>query len=397
MSKFISGTILSLFLFLSINLNAREIEHMRVIWQENPSHEAYIAWTTKGPIPTGRNRVYFDTVSRGGESGKYTMQKRAFLQKPYSYSFSMLHAVKLKDLKPNTTYYFVIRSGKDTTKEFHFKTAPKTESFELLFGGDSRSDRPMRREMNKIMKQMFQTNPNIYALVHGGDYIANGFSWKQWKAWMDDHQLTTTDEGRVLPIIPTRGNHELSRALFNDIFIYPGNIIRPNYYTTKIGDFSLINLNTNWVAGGPQKWWLKKELKKAAKNSKWIVTNYHRPAYPAVKKAGRAKKHWVPLFEDYQVDIVFESDGHTLKRTAPIYRDKVDFERGITYVGEGGLGVKQRIPKRKDEWYFQSPGYAVSAHHVMKLRVESEKMIYSVHTADLKLFDQMEIFPRNRK
>ena len=124
MSKLIQVLIL---LSISFNLRAKDIEHMRVIFQENPSTEAYIAWSTIGPIPTGRNRVYFDTVSRDKDN-KYTQQKKAFLQKPYSYSFSMLHAVKLKNLKPNTTYYFKIRSGKATSREYHFKTTPNNES-----------------------------------------------------------------------------------------------------------------------------------------------------------------------------------------------------------------------------------------------------------------------------
>lgn len=385
------------FLF-TLSTYARDVQHMRIVWHEDPATEAYVAWTTKGLIPTGRNRVYYDTKSHGGDYKKYKYSKRAFIQKPYSYSFSFLHAVKLKDLKPSTKYFFVIRSGKDTTEEFHFITAPNNpnEEFELLFGGDSRSDQAARRKMNLLMKDIIKANPKTLALVHGGDYVANGLSWKEWKEWLDDYQLTISDEGRVLPIIPTRGNHEISKALYDDIFIWPGNIIRPNYYTTKIAETSLITLNTNWIVGGPQKNWLKKELKKASKDSKWILANYHRPAYPAVKKPGRALKHWVPLFEDYQVDLVFESDGHVLKRTAPIYRNQVDFEKGITYVGEGGLGVKQRSPSKKDAWYFQSPGYAVSAHHAMKLRVTPDKLYFSVHLEDLSLYDEMEITPRQR-
>ena len=389
--------VLTLFLMLSISLQARSIHHMRVIWQEDPTTESYIGWTTKGPIPVFGNRVYYDTVSRNGKVKDYRFKKKPYLQKPYPYSVSMLHAVKLKNLTPDTTYYFVIKSGKDVSKEYHFRTAPKkNKAFSLFFGGDSRSDRPKRREINELMGKMFEENPDVLALVHGGDFVNNGAKWKEWKAWMEDHQLTTTPKGRVLPIIPTRGNHEISRVLFDNVFLHPGKLKRSNYFTTRIADLSLITLNTNIVLGGPQKKWLKKELDKAKKESTWIIPNYHRPAFPAVKRPGRALKHWVPMFEDYQVDLVFESDGHTLKRTAPVYRGKVNHDKGIIYVGEGGLGVKQREPKMHNEWYFQAPGYAVSKHHIMRLKVLPKRMQLDIHLDDGSRFDSIKFAKRNR-
>lgn len=383
-------------LFSSQVLAKKEVKHLRLIWQDNPMTETYVAWTTKGLVPTFGNRVCYDTAPKNGKIELYSKCKKAYLQKPVSYGFSMVHGVKLKDLTPGTKYYFVVKSGKTITKEFNFITAPASGNFELLIGGDSRSDVAKRQDMNKLMRRQFEANPNIYALVHGGDFINNGFSWKQWKQWFDDHQLTTTADNRILPVIPTRGNHEMSRMLFNDLWLFPGKLFKNNYYTSHFSNLDLINLNTNIICGGPQKRWLKKELKKSAASKKWILANYHRPAFPAVKKPGRARKHWVPLFEDFQIDLAIESDGHTLKRTAPIYREKVDHVRGITYVGEGGLGVSQRTPKRKNEWYFQAPGYALSAYHVMKLSVTPNQMTLDVVLGDGSVFDSIVMKPRNR-
>jgi hypothetical protein len=141
---------------------------------------------------------------------------------------------------------------------------------------------------------------------------------------------------------------------------------------------------------------LAENLSLATDKSQWIIANYHRPAWPGVKRPGRALKHWVPLFEDHQVDLVFESDGHVLKKTVPIYRNRRDDAKGIIYVGEGGMGVPMRTPSKTTEWYLQAPGYAHSHYHVMSLAVTEEKLRLQIHLLDGSIFDTQEFFPRHR-
>ena len=45
----------------------------------------------------------------------------------------------------------------------------------------------------------------------------NGKNWKEWRLWLSQHELTTTEDGRVLPIIPTWGNHD-SGILYFEVF-----------------------------------------------------------------------------------------------------------------------------------------------------------------------------------
>jgi hypothetical protein len=90
-----------------------------------------------------------------------------------------------------------------------------------------------------------------------------------------------------------------------------------------------------------------------------------------VKDPGNALEHWVPLFEKYNLDVALESDGHALKRTCAIRGGKPD-ATGVVYIGEGGLGVKQRSPKA-DRWYFEG-GITASTHHVQKLTVTKTEL-----------------------
>jgi hypothetical protein len=68
------------------------------------------------------------------------------------------------------------------------------------------------------------------------------------------------------------------------------------------------------------------------------------------------------LFEEYNINLVCESDHHALKRTVPIRNGKPAAD-GIIYIGDGGLGVPQRKPDL-GRWFLQAPGLATSVHHV---------------------------------
>lgn len=145
--------------------------------------------------------------------------------------------------------------------------------------------------------------------------------------------------------------------------------------------------------GGDQRAFLDKSLA-ANRAMRWQFANYHRPAFPAVKKPGGALEHWVPLFEKYDLDVAFESDGHTIKRTAAVRDGKID-KTGVVYIGEGGLGVRQRTPKA-DRWYFKG-GKTGAGHHVQRVTVTKKKLTVETVLLDGSVFDTWSKTPRNRK
>ena len=203
-----------------------------------------------------------------------------------------------------------------------------------------------------------------------GDYVVSGRSVKLWSKWMSDHELTVCPDGRLLPVIPARGNHDVGKP-YNEVFGFPDG--DRNYYGTNLGPkVRFITLNSEVSSAGDQAKWLDKELAEARPNNRWLIAQYHRPVYPAVKSAASGLKSWVPLFEKYNVDLVCEADGHNIKRTVPI-RDNKPNENGVVYIGEGGLGVHQRTPKM-DRWFIQSPGMADKGNHVFVLTFGNDEL-----------------------
>ncbi len=364
----------------------------RLIWEEDPAHAATVSWTTAAEPE--KSSVLYDTQPRNGELAKYAHTATASSGRYSDKDFKLWYNhAELSELKPATTYWFVMVSDGAASREFHFITAPEGDAeFKLLYGGDSRSDRDARRTMNRRMRALFEEDPEIIALAHGGDYVADGEEMEDWLEWLTDHELTVTAANRMLPLIPARGNHEAEGPLYDEVFNTPGRK-DGNFYRTLIGEqFLLVTLNSNISAGGNQADFLETVLHENEK-TRWQLANYHRPAYPAVKSPGSALEHWVPLFEKYNLDIAFESDGHALKRTCAIRGGK-QADDGVVYIGEGGLGVKQRTPK-DDRWYFKG-GVAASTLHVQKLTVKKDSLLVESITDRGKVYDAHTLKPRKR-
>ncbi len=386
--------------------------HVRVIWTSNPRTEAVISWST-GESGT-EHAVHYSTqpvngIDAGGlvqqsparRNGAFSLSKDA-LQSAYNKAKQKdesltLEAVEakfmrfhyhhsyLRNLKPDTRYYFRVVSDGNQSSEFYFRTAPdKDIEFKVLAGGDSRSGLEDRIRVNQFISSLVEKDDSILAFLHGGDYVALGPSDStQWNTWLYDYQQTYADDGRILPIIPTRGNHEKTGNLYDEVFCWPGNEM--NIFTTYLSpDVFLITLNTNLETGGDQRIFLESALQETP-DVRWRLVQYHQPAYPATKGPGPALQNWVPLFEKYKVPLVIEADGHTLKRTVPIIGDQ-QVEGGVVYVGEGGMGVKQRVPKL-DRWYLQSPGMASSAHHVQVISFSKKHMQYQALGLDGEVLD----------
>jgi hypothetical protein len=362
----------------------------RVIWTKEPSTKATISWTTAKKGSGHKVRYGIRSEGKLNEFGKILEAQRSGAYSGAKGQY--YHHARISGLKPSTTYHFEVESDGKKSPVLHFTTAPSDDrEFRLLFGGDSRTGIDARAQVNLLMADLSEKDDQLIAFAHGGDYIVSGRIWSQWSTWLSQHELTVTKSGKVLPIIPTRGNHD-GGPLYDEIFDTPGGSGK-NYFHTMISPkVALITLNSEISAGGDQQAWLAKTLFDLRPKVRWLLAEYHRPVWPAVKSPGKAKKFWVPLFEKFNIDLAIESDGHVIKRTVPIRNEKKD-PTGIVYVGEGGLGVPQRKPK-SGRWYLQSPGMTGSDHHVMRVEFGKDKMDYEVILLDGKQADHYEFFPR---
>ncbi len=334
----------------------------RVVWHGDPSSEAHVAWST---AKAGKNhKLYYDTKAHGEDVAKYEHSVKASRSNRYrndakdkkdeklNDEVGYCHHVQLTGLQPDTKYYFILESDGVRSKEMYFITAPDGDTpYSFVNGGDSRSGHHQRCLINLRIAQMVEDHPEILALAHSGDFVNSGNTWHDWRLWLSHNELLTCKDGRVIPIIPTRGNHERAEKskLYEDVFDVP------EWHVTQLPlDTYLVTLSSNNPGLGGQLEWLQKTNEEVGPKSHWLMTMYHRPIYPGVKDTPGCKGAWAREFDRYYTDVALEGDGHIIKKSKFIRGDK-EHKDGVIYIGEGGLGVGQRNPKT-DRWWVDKAG-----------------------------------------
>ncbi len=377
--------------------------HVRVLFESNPANEAVVAWTTTTEGES--HRVYVCTEPREGDLDAYSLDLQSDHSQPYTLRTEeeevgmngFTHNVFLGDLEPATRYYLTVVSDGEASEEYYFKTAPDDDRQVRVVGvGDSRTPRAgrtheenERRQVNALMRRLVEEHSDIVAMIHGADYTNRAY-WAELYWWLKDHaEMTTASDNRLLPIIPSRGNHDRDIG-FEEMFWWPD---RENdyYYTTHLNsEAAVITLNTEISRGGDQRAWLESELAELRPSKRWLLAMYHRPAYPSVRDYGTGSSQrsaWVPLFEEYGLDLAYESHDHALKRSHPIFDGEIDEERGVVYFGDGGAGVPQRQPD-PDRWYLKMTG---RYHHTHLVTFNDDHVDVKAINIDDEIVDEFSL------
>ena len=336
--------------FLSIDWSYAATDRYRCMWQEDPSHSIVLAWDQL----SGTNPVlYYDEFDGGDDPSLYSYSQS--VDKVIDFKGMHNNFVHLKGLQAGTVYHFIIKDSNSTSQRMSFRTAPDHpyERISIIAGGDSRNFRDARRRANMLVAKL-----RPHCVMFGGD-MTGGDSAKEWIDWFNDWQFTISPEGRLTPILATRGNHEYSNKTIANLF----NIPNPNiYYQIKIGGelLQIFTLNSLIAAGGDQRFWLQNELQKS--NQTWKLAQYHygiRPHHTRKAERNTQLYNWAPLFQDFGVNLVVESDAHVVKTTWPIRPSKEpgseegfirDDTNGTVYVGEGCWGAPLRRNNDDKNW-----------------------------------------------
>ncbi|MBW1295912.1 fibronectin type III domain-containing protein [Aquimarina litoralis] len=322
----------------------------RLSLRGNPATSIVIGWNQY----SGSNAtVYYGTTDYGTNYNSYPFTKTP--DRTVSYKGMNNTFARLTGLQPNTAYYFVIRDSQGTSERFWFKTAPADKSrLSFIAGGDSRNNRTPRQNANRLVAKL-----KPHAVLFGGDMTDDDTN-SQWRDWFNDWQLTTASDGRMFPIVATRGNHEDSNNSVYHLFDTPSSSV---YYALTFGDnlIRTYTLNTEISISGNQTTWLRNDLNANA-NVIWKMAQYHKPMRPHVsyKSEGYSQyNNWAQLFYDKGVKLVIECDAHTVKTTWPVRpttgsgNDEGfvrDNQNGTVYAGEGCWGAPLRSNNDNKSW-----------------------------------------------
>jgi len=366
----------------------KEIKHVRVVFNKDPARNAEIIWKAV-TNDLSEVKLYIDTVDYGENLEKYSY--KIPIKRLTNYRGVYSASVSLGKLKPNTKYFFMIEDAKYgyKSKRYWFRTTSSSskDPLYIVAGGDSRNNRIVRRKSNFMVKKL---RPD--AVFFGGDFTIRGWHG-QWMGWLDDWSFTYGDDGRVTPIVVTRGNHEYQPEAIELLFNSPVG----SYYNVNFNEnlLNLFVLNTEISMAGNQLEWLKGALQKS-ENNLWKFAIYHRSVRPhtASKSEGwQQYRFWAPLFYQHGVDLVVESDTHVMKTTWPVrpsqeensdegfIRDDI---RGTVYVGEGTWGAPLKPLNDAKSWTRSS----ASINQLKWIKVTRDKVtvrtVLSENAADVE-------------
>ena len=347
--KQFSFFLFALFAWTSIQA---KVDRLRASYFDDPSTTISISWDQV----IGENPVlHYDTMTCKGDADSYTYHVSPY--KSVFFKGMSNQSVRLKNLKPNTKYFFTIKDSDGISKEYNFETLSDDPEVRLsiIAGGDSRNYRNARRAANMMVSKL---RPHF--ILFGGD-MTGGDTGQEWIDWMNDWQSTIPADGRITPIVVTRGNHEYSNRTVVDLFDLPDPTA---YYSLHMGGglLSVYTLNSLVASGGDQAEWLKNSLHIQQYTSVWKIAQYHFPIRPHTKRKAERndqRKNWASLFFKYGVDLAIESDAHVVKSTYPIVPTngpdqvegfKRDDENGTVYIGEGCWGAPLRENNDDKKW-----------------------------------------------
>ncbi len=214
-------------------------------------------------------------------------------------------------------------SGEDWSEWFQFVTASdKPEPFSFIYLGDAQNN--ILELWSRVIRQAQNDLPRARFIVHAGDLVNTGDLDQEWGEWFEGAEWVNG----MVPSVPMPGNHEYAlqrppRALtpyWNAQFALPQDGpegLKGTVYSLDYQGVRVISLNSNYANGvdlDVQAQWLEGMLKNNP--NRWTFVAFHHPVFSSTP--GRDNKpvrdKWLPLLEQYGVDMVLQGHDHTYSR-----------------------------------------------------------------------------------
>jgi len=381
-------------------------EGVHLTWSLNQVHETInVSWWTEAEVSD--SVVHYDDESKSGNMGEYEHRAEGdseTITGEEGEEAGYAHHVTLEGLTPGKTYYFVCGGeGGEFSEEFKFQTLPKNpEELHFAAFGDTRQgalDFPEGR--NAVAQAMAAHDPQF--MVHSGDFIEEPFSWEEWKEYFNHVETLYVDpEGHLIPMIPVVGNHEvggdygLARTkndarVYHSLFDLPGN---ERWYTLNLAPyFKFFGLNSETYTGpaSEQYQWLEQELQKT-ENGVWKFSAYHRPSYGEGYGGEGTSSKFLPLFDQYHMDIGVEGDFHMYARSQPLNPtnspgEYVPYDQGTVHVIAAGGGAP--IYSASPAWWHAAGPISKYSYTIFEASKNSLEM--EAYDTEGNVLDRMEI------
>ena len=363
--------ILSLLLlsnFLSYGFSSKEVE--------NPDEEnalwigPYLQNVTRNSIV-----IMWETTSETVGYIEFGEDPVKMTQKAEEDNSVKIHELKITNLQPGKTYYYQCKWDGEQTPVYSFSTAPPlgTDKVKIVVYGDTRSH---PQDHAEVAQQIAFAKPDL--VLHSGDFVMYGADQKSWKPQFFDPVKPFCSE---IPILTVLGNHERNTIYYYNFYALNNN---EAWWSTDYGPVHIIGLDSNQPGnpGSEQYKWLINDLENN-RDARWIMVMFHHPLFSSRPDwyVNDLRWQWHPVFQKYNVDLVFNGDDHYYSRSFPIGEAKED-PVGVTYIISAGGGAPL-YPTESREY----TAYRRTIHHFTELEFNDDQMVGKAIDAGGNVFD----------
>jgi predicted phosphodiesterase len=222
-------------------------------------------------------------------------------------------------------------------------------------------------------------------IAHAGDSVQHGDVVQEWH---DDWYVPlagTGGLGQRVPILIGRGNHDGESATAYAYHWLPGN---GSWYAMTVGPVRFVFLDSNLITTTAQTDWLAEELASpAAQSAPFRIAVFHTPPYTNLWDNGAGyngeplvRALWVPLFEQFHVDLVVSGHAHAYQRGD---------RNGVRYMTVGGAGGALDTVVPPVTW--DHIEVALPVHHFAVLEAQAHRLVWTAYDLNDTVIDAFEI------
>jgi 3',5'-cyclic AMP phosphodiesterase CpdA len=320
-------------------------EQLHLQFGADAAREVVASWVTQGSVSRPRLRL-----GRDGDAPDHEVdaETRTYVDALSGTEVFTQH-VALDDLEPGQRYVYEVLNDGAEPLSGSFTTARRgRHRFRFTSFGDQATpvsgDGLASPFAAYVVPQVESLQPAFHLL--NGDLCYANISPDRVKTWRDFF-TNNMQSARNRPWMPAAGNHEnelgngMGFGSYQTRFALPDNgeeaALRGLWYSFTYGSVRVISINNDDVcyqdggdscvhgySQGRQKAWLQRELAGASRDAliDWIVVCMHQVAMSSASRFNGAdlgiRQEWLPLFDQYGVDLVVCGHEHHYERTHPV-------------------------------------------------------------------------------
>ena len=291
-----------------------------------------------------------------------------------------VHRAVATGLAAGTAYVYRVRSGATTSATYPARTAPAGGgSFRMALIADNQNQ--AGTSFQGVLEEIVPFAPDV--IGHAGDTVQNGGVLAEWQTQWFDPFAGAQNLGQSTPVLVARGNHDSNFPPALAYHWLPGNGF---WYAETIGNVRFVFLSS-FAISPPQDAFLAAELASpAAQSAEFRVVLFHHPPYtnlwdqPGYDGEPHQRDVWVPILEQYGVDLVISGHAHCYERGA---------QNGVTYTIVGGAGGALDTVPIPPGWPFIE--VAESIHHFAILDVSPGLLAWRAYDLSGNEIDSFEL------